>query len=199
MKGWGKPSPRIPQVAFLNLHPVTRDAESRDGWQYGKTVKIQLKSHALFPSLRSVRKEGCEARPMLERFFLVPLKLFGFTESHFMKSLSQTDEPPEWEVRISSFDQTVGGRPVFRLSLNLKRMGKGSRNWYPIWGFWVSYGILFMVLYQCEGGGVGCQNTSPSVTSCIRVGKHLTLRYKSFNHAESVVTTSCELLGVRNS
>lgn len=149
--------------------------------------------------LHSVRKEGCETRPMLEGFFLVPFKFFGFTKSHFMKSLSRTDEPLGWEVRISGFDETVGGRPVSCLGFNLKRMGKGRRNWYPIWGFWVLHGILFMFLNQCEGGGVGCQNFGSSVTSCIWAGKHLTLRCKSFNHAESVVTKSCEPLGARNS
>lgn len=52
---------------------------------------------------------------------------------------------------------------------------------------------------QEVGGGVGCQIMGLSVTSSIWVGKPLPLRCKSFNHADSVLTKSCEPMGARNS
>lgn len=86
----------------------------------------------------------------------MPFKSFAlvFTEHHFMKRLSHTDECPGWEVRSSSSQETVGGRRVF----HSKNMGKGEGKLISHLRLLGLTGILFMFLNQSKGGGAGCQN-----------------------------------------
>lgn len=182
--GWAKPKDIAGGLSSAGPSTQEPSSWSRDG----NVQKMWQRIHALSTS------PFCKERRMYIGEILVPFKSFAlvFTEHHFMKRLSHTDEALDGKSEVPA-QGTVGGMESF----SFKEYGKrGGETDIPSKASG-SHRDPFHVPKSVQGGKQGAKMGSSA--TCIQAGKHLTLRCKSFNHADSVGTKVANPWGSRNS